>query len=54
MPAVRGVSLANVDDVEVNLAAEAVVDFIQAPGLVTEGRSSVGAEDKAYRLAAEG
>ena len=54
LPFVRGVSLADVDDVELNLVAEALANLFQAPGLVTEGRSSIGAEDEADGLAPVG
>ena len=46
LPLVGGMRLLDVDDVEINAIAVPLVDLLQAPGLETEGRSGVGAEDQ--------
>lgn len=47
LPAVRGMGLTNVDDIEGYVVAVALVDFLQADRLVAERRSGVGAEYQA-------
>ena len=49
LPAVLRMGLLDVDDQELNAVLVLLVDFVQAPGLLAEGRSGVGAEDQPHR-----
>ena len=46
LPAVLGVGFLNIDDEELDPVPIALGDLLQAPGLLAEGRSGVGAEDE--------
>ena len=46
LPAVLGMRLLDIDDEELDSVPIALGDLLQAPGLLAEGRSGIGAEDE--------
>ena len=49
LPAVLGMRLLDIDDIELDAIPIALGDLLQAPGLLAEGRSGIGTEDERDR-----